>query len=493
MKTERHGGVRSRSDDLLLTGFILVAAFAVRWVLLDFRTVDLNLFFLPWYERIAGEGYRALGQAVPNLHGQVGANYSPPYYYLLYLASLFDGLLPRIYLVKGISIAFDFIAAWYMYRLVRFRYSSHRPALLAAACVLLAPSVIANGAFWGQCDIIHATFLLAALYYSVIGRYGAATALFGMALAFKAQAIVFAPFLLMLLLGSDLRLRHLLYAPIAYLVMMLPAVLAGRPVGEILTVYLQQGKYFDQLSMNAPNLYHFIPNRFYAVATGAGLLITTLACAALAALPRWTERPLAAETRVLAATMFAALAPFLLPKMHDRYFFVADVLSIGLAFYIPRLWPVPILFQVSALMAYTPIISTTLNPDGKIKALTPLAALFNTVTVGFLVLAFSRGCLRPPVPYGRFARYLIMVALALGATSALWLIGSATWEIVNHRICPTEGWAHWLCNRGLPADLRGAGWKYWALFGAMLAGALTLCLWLSRRRTLPGEEAPDPP
>jgi Gpi18-like mannosyltransferase len=45
--------------------------------------------------------------------------------------------------------------------------------------------------------------------------------------------------------------------------------------------------------------------------------------------------------------------PYFLPKMHDRYFFMADVLSIVFAFYFPRYFWIPIVVQLSSLFSYT--------------------------------------------------------------------------------------------------------------------------------------------
>ena len=46
--------------------------------------------------------------------------------------------------------------------------------------------------------------------------------------------------------------------------------------------------------------------------------------------------------------------PYLLPKMHERYFFVADIMTLTLAFVDPRLWVTVPLFQVGSLLSYLP-------------------------------------------------------------------------------------------------------------------------------------------
>ena len=50
------------------------------------------------------------------------------------------------------------------------------------------------------------------------------------------------------------------------------------------------------------------------------------------------------------------LLPFLLPKMHERYFYVADLLSIIVAFYQPSLFFVPVLMITISFFAYQPTL-----------------------------------------------------------------------------------------------------------------------------------------
>ena len=59
------------------------------------------------------------------------------------------------------------------------------------------------------------------------------------------------------------------------------------------------------------------------------------------------------------ALVFALALPFLLPEMHERYFYLADVLSIIYAFYFPRYFFVAILVQVCSLLSYAPYFLNT--------------------------------------------------------------------------------------------------------------------------------------
>jgi hypothetical protein len=51
------------------------------------------------------------------------------------------------------------------------------------------------------------------------------------------------------------------------------------------------------------------------------------------------------------------LVPYLLPAMHERYFYLADTLTVLSAFYLPRrLWYLPIIEQFASLFSYLPFL-----------------------------------------------------------------------------------------------------------------------------------------
>jgi Gpi18-like mannosyltransferase len=60
------------------------------------------------------------------------------------------------------------------------------------------------------------------------------------------------------------------------------------------------------------------------------------------------------EVVITIALLSVVALPFLLPKMHERYFYAADVLSITFAFFSPRFFFVAIVVQVSSLLSYAP-------------------------------------------------------------------------------------------------------------------------------------------
>ena len=67
----------------------------------------------------------------------------------------------------------------------------------------------------------------------------------------------------------------------------------------------------------------------------------------------WVNRERLGDRAVIAlALLFAIGIPFLLPHMHDRYFYAADILSVVLAYAMPALWLAAPLTQFASLLGY---------------------------------------------------------------------------------------------------------------------------------------------
>ena len=65
--------------------------------------------------------------------------------------------------------------------------------------------------------------------------------------------------LLPLWLRKDIKLRHVLLIPAAYLGMMVPAFWGGKSLHHALTVYMTQAGTYNFITVNGPSLYHFLP------------------------------------------------------------------------------------------------------------------------------------------------------------------------------------------------------------------------------------------
>jgi Gpi18-like mannosyltransferase len=168
-----------------------------------------------------------------------------------------------------------------------------------------------------------------------------------------AMLVSIALVLLALLLRREILWRYIVLIPLIYAAAMMPAWLAGRPWKELLLVYVSQSGFYHKLSMNAANLYAFAERLglSYEVGVPVGLAI---AAAAGLVIPMYAHRLQVddAEAKLLVATASALLMPFLLPKMHDRFFFAADVFTFMLACALPRFWWLATAMQASSVAAY---------------------------------------------------------------------------------------------------------------------------------------------
>lgn len=342
--------LRSRAARVAIRPGVLAAvlgalALAIRVPLLPFESNDWRNL-LEWFSFIEENGYFLALRHDFSI-------YNPPYLYLMAAVSLVSAWIPKIVALKAISIAGDFALAFFAYRIARLKYADAKwIPLLAGAVALFLPTVVMNGAMWGQYDSIHTTFLLACLHYLLVGRRTAAYACFGLAVAFKPQGMFLAPFLLWLWMRKGVRLREVLVAPLVFLLALVPAGLIGRPWGELASIYLTPlGDAERRLTMQAHNLYQWIPEDWRPAApafmAAAGLLLVGVGFVA-----RRSRARLTPDLLVFLAAFSVLLAPFVLPTMHDRFFFAADVFSVLLAFYFPRYWYVPVVVVLASSVNY---------------------------------------------------------------------------------------------------------------------------------------------
>ncbi len=337
-----------RPIDYAAAALIFVFAMYVRYMFRDFITSDFINYTSIWYAAVQEHGFAAAGTPV--------SNYTPPYLYLLYLTSVALPHLPAVMAVKIPSVAFDLVCAAAVFFIVRLRHAGGLLSMWAALTVLMAPTVICNSGMWGQADSIYAAFLLVCILLLMQGRGVLAMVAFALALSIKFQSMFLAPALCAFWLRRLIRFWHLLLVPAVYALAMIPAWLEGRPALDLATVYMTQSVTYHTLSKHAPNLYLWLPDRYYDQIVVAGImLMTAVGCCYVWYIVRSRARldpPLILRLCLLSLLM----TPFFLPKMHERFFFVADVTAIAYAFYFPRQYAVAIMVSFASFFAYQPFL-----------------------------------------------------------------------------------------------------------------------------------------
>src|SRR5438874_1420527 len=126
---------------LALLALPVFALYAFLWPAV---TGDMRHFLLPWLDHILALG--PVGAfAVPF------SNYAPPYLYLLALVSPLAAFVPKISLIKALSVAGTLCLAAAVRQLLRCAGKDRPEAIL---WLLVLPSVAINAAGFGQCDAI---------------------------------------------------------------------------------------------------------------------------------------------------------------------------------------------------------------------------------------------------------------------------------------------------------------------------------------------------
>lgn len=346
----------------------LIVAVLVRLPLLPYDSIDMIGHLKHWYDYIVLNGFfHALADNF--------ADYTPAYLTLIAgMAVLRErwlaAWLSKTAAIKLPSIAFDFALALGVYGILRQLGLSQRRAIVGAVLCLLLPTVVVNSALWGQADGMFTAGVVMAIWLLLAKRPALAAICWGFAFAIKVQAIFIAPVLFYLVLARRIRVWHIALSLLVFALGALPSILMGRSAIEALTTYISQANLYHTLSFNSPNIWGILPAIDFNTGLITSLIATGLVCVALLWLMWQMGNPAKrhqsfwpvtfaspSNEDLLFAFLFSALAvPFLLAKMHDRYFFIADILALVVACRWPRYVWLPILAQVLSLNIYAYVL-----------------------------------------------------------------------------------------------------------------------------------------
>ena len=380
----------------VVTGIVLgLVAIAVRWWFIDFQSGDYRTFLSRWYALITTNGGLAA------LRDDSFSNYNTPYLVLLALASYLP--IPPIVAIKSISILADLAMAGVAAAIVaRVRPAERWAPVASFGAVVLLPTVVMNSGVWGQCDSLYTACCLACVLYLISGRAAVASAWFGLALGFKLQAVFLLPALVGVVIVNRHRWWSLLAAPAAFFASLVPALIAGRSLLSQLMVYplqvtdpstggtvggplsgqgaprgggftLNDGQSFTH---NAPTPYAWLPADASVAWKYAGLALCGLVVLGFGAWLMARRRTLAGAEIVLLAATSTLVIPVLLPEMHERYFYLAEVLLVVAAFVDWRFVLPAVGIQLASITTYLSYLANrTSVPLGWAAVVAVLAAL----------------------------------------------------------------------------------------------------------------------
>lgn len=350
--------LRIRILDILLFLLFTASAVFMRYALRNVVAGDYKMFFEPWVAtlREAGGGIKGLAADFEYV------DYTTPYLFILSCISICP-FLNTLLLMKMVSVFFDFVAAFAVMAIVYDRKKSMTYGVIAYGIFLMAPTILTNGAMWAQCDIIFTSFILWSVYFLLKDKPVPAMAFYGVAFAFKLQTLFLAPLYVILWMKGKVKLKHFLFLPLMYFIGIIPSLIAGKSLWELISVYFFQANGamdIYALSHKFPNVYQLIgTDTFLFEYADAGIWLTLGALMLLLYTFARLEYELD-HVLLLRMGMFLTMTVvFFLPHMHERYAVLVDVLAIVYVFFDKKGFYVPIITLLCSFAGYTIYLAGT--------------------------------------------------------------------------------------------------------------------------------------
>lgn len=338
---------------------LAVLSVMMRMIFLDLKFPDYTICLEPWTAQLKEYG------GFKGLAYEIG-NYTPAYMHFLMIFSYFD--IEPLYLIKALSIIFDFILAFSFITLLSKQLNKQQK-VMSFFGVLWLPTVITNSGVWGQCDAIYVSFILLAfacvlrdisLPVRIRGKQiccleteDFVMLFLGIAFSFKLQTIFVLPVLVTLYLQKEWKLRALLWIPVVYCITLIPSFIAGRGVINMLTIYTRQTSDFKELNLVFPNIYSFW--QFEQLGEQLSLFCILFCGMGLVFMVYWFYHHkcvIDGEWLCLYLAVSVMFITYLLPHMHDRYAYLAEIV---LLIYVwkknQKIW-IPIAANLIAMASY---------------------------------------------------------------------------------------------------------------------------------------------
>ena len=332
---------------------ISIIALLIRISGFQFVSADYKAWIIPWIEHLS-ENRHFFGIAT------IKSDYSPFYHYLLSIISFLPKYL-WLPCVKIISCLFDFLLAYTIGKIVLYICNSKYRALAAYSFVLLCPTVFFNSGIWAQCESIYVAFAFLSLLFFLKKKTALALFFYGIAISIKLQAVFVLPFIVFLYFKRSFTFSKMIY----FFAGFISTIVIGLPFGahiQIFKAYFKQlTSYANALTYNAPSVFSlFNANNDIILLNRIGIIFTfaILFGVLILFIQKINNKMPGGNSEqdvIMDVTLFlfcCLIVPFFLPRMHERYFYLADIASILYAVIIPKRWYIPLLIILPSCVTY---------------------------------------------------------------------------------------------------------------------------------------------
>lgn len=318
-KEEKITNAIQKNMTMIYLGAITFLGLYIRFLLKDHVSGDMTTFLRPWMQTLMENG----GLAALKL--EIG-NYNPPYLTLLAFMSYIP--MNDVLLIKIPSVLFDLFLAISAAVFVWRYFGDKSKAVFLYTVLLLNPLAIINSAYWGQCDVIYAGFLVLCILFCMREKYFAAFVLYGISFAFKQQALFILPVLVVLYVQKkQISILHFLLIPFMEFILCLPAIIAGRPIGNIISIYLSQMGHYKYMTLKYYNIWYYFPGNYDEFSRPA--IVFALVVIGTGAYWVLKKKIVLEGHKLLYFSIWVVFSCCMfLPEMHERYGFALELLLI---------------------------------------------------------------------------------------------------------------------------------------------------------------------
>ncbi len=332
---------------------LLITSFLIRWCFIDYHSGDMDHYLVPWMDHIKGNGGFLALKSWPNFSNS-RCDYPLAYVNLLALMSYFP--LSSIAAVKFISFFFDYALAFGVFLIVKEITHKKSVAYFSLFIMFFMPTDILNSALWGQCEALWACCIIYAIYFILKNKNFLAMFILGLSVATKIHTVFFFPTLVWLFLVKKVKLREMLLIPLAIFITIIPGLIVGVNINDALGIYATQMGQYKNANYGSANMYAFLQyDKLYDFFNAGAALYFGLSILGMVLLFLFYYKkgvPFTAKNFIHVAAVYAILSPYVMPHMHERYFFFADVMMILYTIITRRRKFLPITMQLASIFCY---------------------------------------------------------------------------------------------------------------------------------------------
>jgi Gpi18-like mannosyltransferase len=351
-------GVTITLFDVFFFTIIACLGMYFRLALYDIASGDYTLAFADWMRECHEAGGFAYLGIKPGVSDASTFDYNCMFQYIIVILHYIGGGISDMYLVKTVSVIFDYVCAITIMRITyNVTAGSVKKSLMAFAAVMFLPTVVLNSAAWAQNDSIFTSFILLSFLSILKGKDNRAFIYLALSYSFKQQAIFFMPFIIIMWLKNRVKIRYILWVPVIHVAAMIPCAIAGRSWGDLLGIYGKQVTMFSRLSMNYPSIYTIITsdlNKSVRKLIITGGTMATVIIMGMIAYYVYKKKFEITSMYMLTLVIFTSeICCFCLPAMHERYGYLPEILTVIYALTNYKRLPICAALQVIAMITYT--------------------------------------------------------------------------------------------------------------------------------------------